>query len=128
MDIDRATQTIDEYKCKNSSGIDNQQFSIDSNAQTINAVQNASECLTMKDRGGINYNIFAYTYRNQNKESVSFLYNNDTKNDHNVLWQDSEYHLPSKSVSIVDNDGVELFNSAKVNSNELPTQHECITR
>eukprot|EP01084_Bolivina_argentea_P195535 335410_1 len=68
-----------------------------------------------------NLALFAYVYAAPNGDTLTFLYNNGSY-DFTVLWQDIKYYLPSHSVSIVDNENIELYNSAKVNSDGLPTQ------
>eukprot|EP01084_Bolivina_argentea_P266160 451347_1 len=57
LDIDHKTGSIDEYSCKNSSK-NNQQFKIDINTNTIHAVQNNSNCLTLKQYNNVDYNLF----------------------------------------------------------------------
>ncbi len=39
---------------------------------------------------------------------------NDTNHSYTVLWNDKQYFLPDSSVSVVDNNQVELYNSAKI--------------
>ena len=70
--------------------------------------------------GGNNKTVaYEYTY---NGNGVTFLVNLDEDSKHTVIWNDVSYDLPEQSISILDANGVELFNTAKVNSNGLPTK------
>eukprot|EP01084_Bolivina_argentea_P122458 217001_1 len=70
----------------------------------------------------INYHLFAYVYKGENNEKVSFLYNNDTNHSYTVLWNDKQYYLPESSVSVVDNNQMEMYNSAKINMSGIPSK------
>ena len=69
-----------------------------------------------------NVNTFAYEYTNpSNKGTISFLYNMENKNI-TLKYKGNSYIMPNESVSIIDSNGKELYNSAKINKTGLPSK------
>ena len=67
--------------------------------------------------------VFAYVYKgNTSDQNITFLINNDASNNYTVEWKGNMYYLPNKSVSIVSNNGKEIYNTAKINRTGLATE------
>ena len=66
---------------------------------------------------------FAYVYfSDENNETLTFLVNNNSTYDKTLEWNGIYYNMPSNSISIIDNDGEELYNTAKIDTTDLPTK------
>ncbi len=70
-----------------------------------------------------NQNTFAYVYNNpsDSTQNLTFLYNMENKNI-TLKFKGNSYIMPNESVSIIDNAGKELYNSAKINKTGLATK------
>lgn len=53
---------------------------------------------------------------------MTFLINTDSNKDESVNYNGIDYYLPGKSVSILDSEGMELFNTAKVDTTNVATK------
>eukprot|EP01084_Bolivina_argentea_P198646 340099_1 len=103
---------IDEWECKPSGGSDskNQEWTI---SGTQIKSQLNGECLSAEYGES---SAFAYEYHSYTKNSnLTFLCNTGSSLQ-NVTWKGKQYSLPSQSVSILDNNNIELYNSDKVNT------------
>ncbi|ETO22633.1 beta-galactosidase, partial [Reticulomyxa filosa] len=109
---------VDEYPCKDPSSSDaaNQQWIWIHNETQLQSKYNSEWCLTAS-----NIFTFAYVYNGSSSDHVTFLVNTHPSQDYVLEWNGIEYWLPNSSVSIVDSEGSELFNTAKVDSAGLPT-------
>ncbi|CAL5384877.1 unnamed protein product [Camellia sinensis] len=58
----------------------------------------------------------AYVFQGQPGQCAAFLVNNDGRNDVQVMFQNSSYELPRKSISILPDCKTVAFNTAKVNT------------
>eukprot|EP01084_Bolivina_argentea_P000812 1494_1 len=109
---------VDEYSCKdlNATGSANQLWSIDGNLIRSNMVN--TSCLTAVA------NVFTYVYQSpyNTSDKLTFLVNMAININFSVMYDNINYFLPSYSVSIIDYQGKELMNTAKVNETGLPTQ------
>ena len=100
---------------------ENQKWWVDSDMiYKISSVNNKKECLIAAS----NSVAYVYTSKSDPHLRVIFLCNLDTNNALNITFEDNTYDLPANSVSIINNEGVELYNTAKINSQGLPTQRE----
>ncbi|GMP72252.1 hypothetical protein CsSME_00030351 [Camellia sinensis var. sinensis] len=58
----------------------------------------------------------AYVFQGQPGQCAAFLVNNDGRNDVQVMFQNSSYELPRKSISILPDCKTVAFNTAKASS------------
>ena len=56
----------------------------------------------------------AYVFKGKSGKCVAFLVNNDSRKDVTVVFQNTSYELPRKSISILPDCKIEAFNTAKV--------------
>eukprot|EP01084_Bolivina_argentea_P267943 454991_1 len=70
-----------------------------------------------------NQNTFAYIYTNPSNtaQTLTFLYNLKSSNT-TLKWKNNQYFMPNDSVSILNNNGIEIYNSAKINMTGLATK------
>ena len=72
---------------------------------------------------------FAYVYsgvffggdENNNSETSTFLLNNNSTYHKTLEYNGICYDMSSNSISIIDNDGEELYNTPKIDTTDLPT-------
>eukprot|EP01084_Bolivina_argentea_P042689 78697_1 len=65
---------------------------------------------------------FAYQYHSTTtNKNITFLVNTGSS-EAKCMWHNKQYDLPGTSVSILDNDDNELYNTATVNTTGLPTK------
>ena len=98
-----------------------QRWYYNSTTQMLKWNSDRNKCLTGVSNES---NTFAYVYqsRNDSNNKVTFLLNVDSSKDYTVSWEGIEYYLPNQSVSILDNNGEELFNSAKVDTTSVASK------
>jgi hypothetical protein len=115
--LDALAQTGPEvgiYKC-----IDqfNQQWTILAATSQIQSHISGSPCLTASPTPS---SLQAYVYENAD-DKLTFLVNLGSDNI-TLTYQGFSYYVPGTSVSLVEADGSEVYNTAKVNVTGLPTQ------
>jgi len=66
---------------------------------------------------------FAYVYKasDASNDALTFLVNLDSKQ-YTLPWNGQSYQLPANSVSLIDYEGTELYNTGKVSTAGLPTE------
>jgi hypothetical protein len=97
----------------------NQQWIVDSSTNQIRSQISGNPCLT---GGGTSGNLAAYVYQGaQPFDRLAFIVNLGNT-DVNVSFEGVVYFVPAISVTLVDADGDELFNTAKVDTTDVPTQ------
>ena len=117
-----AGPAVDEWSCKdpNTSDASNQQWYYNITTGMFISKWDSTQCLTAVANQS---NVFAYVYENRNKDNkVTFIINIDINNEYKIFWEGIEYDIPIESVSIIDNSGIELFNTGKVDTTDVPTE------
>ena len=73
---------------------------------------------------GVKYNgTFAYKYETKSGDQMVVFLANTEYNDYYLEWDDKQYFVPGLSVTIIDGkEGIELYNTAKVSTDGLPTK------
>ena len=116
LDLETSQFQLDMWPCKSPSDAANQRWTYQNSSATHrlqSEIQN--KCTT-----AVSPQVSAYAYGTGSRRIV-FLVNTFNGN-YTVTWEGKSYTIPQQSVSILDNQGTELYQTAKVNSTGIPTQ------
>ena len=117
LDLDISANSIDMWSCKDSSDASNQRWTSEnvsgSNQLRSEEVNNMCVTATIPQ-------ILAYSY-GTGERRVVFMTNTYTS-DYNITWEGRDYAIPAQSVTIVDYQGTELYQTSKVNLTNVPTE------
>ncbi|ETO29917.1 beta-galactosidase [Reticulomyxa filosa] len=110
---------VDEWSCKdpNSNDAQNQQWTWTKDGK-LQSKYDSEWCLTTIPSNSFT---FAYVY-NSEDDQLTFLVNTDPFSNYSLAWNNIQYEVPGVSVSVIDFEGTELYNTAKVDNFGLPTQ------
>ena len=121
LDLDVKGLNLNMFTCKNSSEADNQHWTYLIDGQTHRLQSDVSNtCVTATTP-----QISAYSY-GEGSRRIVFLVNTYTQ-DYSVAWEGQSYSIPKQSVTILDHQGSELYQTAKVNTAGVPTQRVYVT-
>ncbi|KAL6317789.1 hypothetical protein AAG906_030543 [Vitis piasezkii] len=70
----------------------------------------------------------AYVFRGQSGKCAAFLVNNDSRTDVTVVFQNTSYELPRKSISILADCKNEAFNTAKISTQQNTRSIQTVTK
>eukprot|EP01084_Bolivina_argentea_P195532 335405_1 len=82
-------------------------------------IYNAISLIPVNANNKYKNNTFAYKYVSVSGDMITFLVNMDDIFNYTLEWNNKNYSVPAVSVSIVNNDGIEVYNTYKVNSTGL---------
>ena len=117
LDLDVSANSIDMWGCKNAGDASNQRWTYEnvSGSNRLRSQEVSNMCVTATVP-----QISAYSY-GADERRVVFLTNTYTS-DYSVTWEGHNYTIPAESVTIVDYQGTELYQTSQVDLTNVPTE------